>query len=50
MLVGEATGATHTGLMFVSLVDGHVDTHLHSFESSFYVFSGEPVLYLDGRE
>jgi quercetin dioxygenase-like cupin family protein len=49
VLVGEATGATHTGLMLVSLVDGHVDTHLHSFESSFYVFSGEPVLYLDGR-
>src|SRR5262249_47808210 len=49
VLIGEATGATHTGLMLVSLVDGHVDTHLHSFESSFYVFSGEPVLYLDGR-
>ena len=49
VLVGEPTGATHTGLMLVSLVDGHVDTHLHSFESSFYVFSGEPVLYLDGR-
>ena len=49
VLVGGATGATHTGLTLVALEDGHVNTHLHSFESSFYVFSGEPVLYLDGR-
>jgi quercetin dioxygenase-like cupin family protein len=49
ILVGGATGATHTGLMLVALEDGHVNTHLHSFESSFYVLSGEPVLYLDGR-
>ena len=49
VLVGGATGATHTGLTLVALEDGHVDTHVHSFESSFYVFSGEPVLYLDGR-
>ena len=33
----------------MALEDGHVNTHLHSFESSFYVLSGEPVLYLDGR-
>jgi uncharacterized cupin superfamily protein len=33
----------------VSLVDGHVDEHLHSFETSFYVLEGEPVLYLHGR-
>jgi quercetin dioxygenase-like cupin family protein len=49
VLIGEATGAVHTGLVLVSLADGHVDTHVHSFESSFFVFSGEPVLYLDGR-
>lgn len=49
VLVGGDTGATHTGLTLVRLEDGHVDTHLHSFESSFYVFSGEPVLYMDGR-
>jgi quercetin dioxygenase-like cupin family protein len=49
VLIGEATGAVHTGLVVVSLADGHVDTHVHSFESSFYVLSGEPVLYLDGR-
>ena len=36
-------------LTLVSLVEGHVDTHLHSFETSFYVLEGEPVLYLDGR-
>jgi mannose-6-phosphate isomerase-like protein (cupin superfamily) len=48
-LVGGATGATHTGLLSVALEDGHVDTHLHSYESSFYVLSGNPVLYLDGR-
>ncbi len=30
------------GLTLVELEDGHVDTHLHSFETSFYVFSGEP--------
>ncbi len=49
VVVGGDTGATHTGLTLVALEDGHVDMHLHSFESSFYVFSGEPVLYLDGR-
>ncbi len=49
MLIGGATGATHTGLTTVALEDGYVNTHLHSFESSFYVLSGEPVLYLDGR-
>jgi quercetin dioxygenase-like cupin family protein len=50
LLIGAHTGSTHTGLMLVELTDGgHVDTHLHSFESSFYVLSGEPVLYLDGH-
>ena len=27
----------------------HVDTHVHSFETSFFILSGDPVLYLDGR-
>jgi quercetin dioxygenase-like cupin family protein len=49
VLVGGDTGATHTGLTLVALEDGHVNTHLHSFETGFYVLSGEPVLYLDGR-
>jgi quercetin dioxygenase-like cupin family protein len=49
LLIGGHTDSTHTGLMLVSLEDGYVDTHLHSFESSLYVLSGEPVLYLDGH-
>ena len=49
VLIGGHTGATHTGLTVVELEGGHVDTHLHSFESSFYVLSGDPVLYLDDR-
>jgi len=49
VLIGGHSGSTHTGLTLVELADGHVDTHVHSFESSFYVLSGEPVLYLDGR-
>ena len=49
LLVGGFMGATHTGLTLVGLEHGHVDTHLHSFESSFFVLSGAPVLYLDGR-
>ena len=47
LLIGGHTGATHTGLTLVELRDGHVDCHLHSFESTFYVLEGEPVLYLD---
>ena len=49
ILIGDATGAVHTGLTLVELETGHVDTHLHSFESSFFVLEGEPCLYLDGR-
>jgi len=49
VLIGEVTGSTHTGLTLVELADGHVDTHLHSFESSFYVLAGKPVLYLGGH-
>ncbi len=48
-LVGGTLGATHMALMLVSLVDGHVDAHVHSYETSFYVLEGAPVLYLDGR-
>jgi len=49
ILIGAETGSTHTGLLLVELEDGHVDVHVHSFESSFYVLSGEPVLWLDGH-
>ena len=49
VLVGADTGATHTGLTVVELDDGAVDLHLHSYESSFYVLAGRPVLILDER-
>jgi quercetin dioxygenase-like cupin family protein len=48
-LVDGTLGSTHMALTLVSLVEGHVDEHLHSFETSFYVLEGEPVLYLNGR-
>jgi len=48
-LVGGALGSTHMALTLVSLVDGHVDEHLHSYETSFYVLEGNPILYLEGR-
>jgi quercetin dioxygenase-like cupin family protein len=48
-LVGGSLGSTHMALTLASLVQGHVDSHLHSYETSFYVLEGEPVLYLDGR-
>ena len=48
-LVDGPLGSTHMALTLVALADGHVDEHLHSFETSFYVLEGEPVLYLDGR-
>jgi quercetin dioxygenase-like cupin family protein len=48
-LVGGALGSTHMALTLVALAEGHVDAHLHSFETSLYVLEGEPLLYLDGR-
>jgi quercetin dioxygenase-like cupin family protein len=49
-LIGEHTGATHIGLALAELAPGgHVDAHVHSYETSFYVLSGEPVLFLEGR-
>ncbi len=47
LLIGGHTGSTHTGLTLVELTDGHVEAHVHSFESSFYVLDGEPTLYLE---
>jgi quercetin dioxygenase-like cupin family protein len=47
LLIGGHTGATHTGLTLVELTDGHVDCHAHSYETTFYVLSGEPTLYLE---
>jgi quercetin dioxygenase-like cupin family protein len=48
-LVGGSLGSTHMALTLVSLSGGHVDTHLHSYETGLYVLEGEPVLYVDGR-
>ena len=47
LLIGGHTGATHTGLSLIELTDGQVDCHVHSFETSFYVLSGEPTIYLE---
>jgi quercetin dioxygenase-like cupin family protein len=48
-LVGGSLGSTHMALTLVELDDGHVDEHVHSFETGFYVLDGSPTLYLDGR-
>ena len=48
-LVDGSLGSTHMALTLVSLIEGHVDEHLHSFETSFYVLEGEPVIYSEGR-
>jgi quercetin dioxygenase-like cupin family protein len=49
LVLGEHTGTTHTGIRLVELDAGHVGLHLHSFESTFYILSGTPELYLDER-
>lgn len=48
-LIGGETGSVHTGLGLCTLEDGDVESHIHSFEESFYVLAGEPCLYLDGH-
>jgi quercetin dioxygenase-like cupin family protein len=48
-LVAGELGSTHMGLTLVELADGRVDTHVHSYETGFYVLEGAPTLYLDGR-
>ena len=48
-LVDADAGSVHMGLGLSRLEDGFVDTHIHSFEESFYILEGEPVLYLDGH-
>jgi quercetin dioxygenase-like cupin family protein len=47
VLLGGHSGTTHTGLSMIELSDGHVDSHLHSYETSFYVLGGEPVIYVE---
>jgi len=49
-LVDDTVGSVHMGVGLCALkAGGSVDTHLHSFEESFYVLEGEPTLILDGR-
>ena len=48
-LVDGSTGSTHMALTLCLLTDGALSTHLHSYEESFYVLEGGPVLYLDER-
>jgi quercetin dioxygenase-like cupin family protein len=46
----DGAPSVHMGLGLCSLDSkGSVDEHLHSFEESFYVLEGAPVLVLDGR-
>ena len=45
-----ASGAVHSGWGMCELdAKGHVNQHLQSFEKSFYVLEGNPVLILDNR-
>ncbi len=49
-VIDASTGSVHMGVGMCELKSGGtVDNHLHSFEESFYVLEGEPVLILDGR-
>ncbi|MDH4189319.1 MAG: cupin domain-containing protein [Betaproteobacteria bacterium] len=49
-MVDEAAGSVHTGMGLCALeAGGRIDTHLHSFEESFYIVEGEPTLILDGH-
>ena len=49
-LVDGSVGSVHMGVGLCGLkVGGWIDTHVHSFEESFYVLEGEPTLILDGR-
>jgi len=49
-LSDRSVGAVHTGWGLCEIdAGGHVDSHLQSFEKSFYVLEGNPVLVLDNR-
>lgn len=50
-LVGEDDGSTHVEVAVVQLAPGgSVGGHLHPFEESFYVLSGEVEVSIDGTE
>lgn len=49
-VVDGSSGSVHMGVGLCALgAGGRIDTHLHSFEESFYVTEGSPTLILDGR-
>jgi len=46
----RSVGAVHTGWGLCEMdAGGHLDTHMQSFEKSFFVLDGNPVIILDGR-
>jgi quercetin dioxygenase-like cupin family protein len=48
-LVGREVGSVLTGLSINELApDGRIDPHVHSFEESFYLFSGEALAMING--
>jgi quercetin dioxygenase-like cupin family protein len=49
-VVNGAAGSVHMGVGLCALeAGGRIDSHIHSFEESFYITEGEPTLILDGR-
>ena len=49
-LSDRSVGAVHTGWGLCELDQGgYVDTHIQSFEKSFFVLEGHPILILDGH-
>jgi len=49
-LVDGTVGSVHMGVGLCALdAGGSVDTHLQSYEKSFFVLEGEPVLVMEGR-
>jgi quercetin dioxygenase-like cupin family protein len=49
-LIDRTAGSVHMGFGLCALgAGGRIDTHVHSFEESFYILEGEPVLVLDRR-
>lgn len=49
-LVDETVGSVHMGVGLCALkAGGSVDTHVQSYEKSFFVLEGEPVLVMEGR-
>ena len=48
--VGRDVGSVHTGFTLCELDGGGgIETHVHSFEESFYVLEGHPQITLDGQ-